>query len=83
MSFVQIISFFLDASKLLVSSKIRRKRHGFGETLPLRYFFPRQNYNSVADYRSSRVDVVCWMSYVPSFFSLHDGITFDRFELQG
>ena len=53
-------------------------------------------YNSVADYRSSRVGVGCRMSYVvcrmlyvgcrmsdvPSFFFFHDGITFERFELQ-
>ena len=44
-------------------------------------FCSRQNYNSVADYRSSRVVVVCRMS--PLFFLLHDGITFERFKLQG
>ena len=54
-------------------------------------------YNSVADYRSSRVGVGCRMSdagrrmsdgvcrtaYVPSFSFFHDGITFERFESQG
>ena len=40
-------------------------------------------YNSVADYKSSRVGVGCQMSDDPFFFLLHDGITFERFELQG
>ena len=41
-------------------------------------------YNSVADYRSSRVGVGCRMSDVvcPLLFFFHDGITFERFELQ-
>ena len=47
-------------------------------------------YNSVADDSSSRVGVVCRTSYVicrmsdvPSFLLFHDGITFERFELEG
>ena len=40
------------------------------------FVVPDRIYNSVADYRSSRVDVVC-----PLFF--HDGITFECFKSQG
>ena len=60
--------------------------------VPEKLFVHDRIYNSVADYRSSRVgvgcmsDVGCRMSdgvwrMSPLFF-FHDGITFERFELQ-
>ena len=41
------------------------------------FFVHDRIYNSVANYKSSRVDVGC-----PPFFIFHDGITFERFELE-
>ena len=40
-------------------------------------------YNSVADYNSSSVGVGCRMLYVPCFLFFLEGITFERFKLEG
>ena len=49
------------------------------DTCPIFTFVHDRIYNSFADYKSSRVGVGWRMS--PLFF--HDGITFERFELEG
>ena len=52
--------------------------------LPFAYFCPRRNLNSVGDYSSSSVGVVCRLSCVVCRVSnLKDGIFSKRFELEG
>ena len=49
--------------------------------MPSKYVFVHDRiYNYVADYNSSKVGVEM---YVMSTLFFHDGITFERFELEG
>ena len=52
--------------------------HNYAYDMKL-FFCPRRNLNSVGDYSSSSVGVVCRLSVS----NLKDGIFFKRFELEG